>query len=190
MLMTGPFQRPLFFAPVGWGVLFLAVLVFGSPSVFAFQSFEEFSRSKNQNGNVTVTALTDPIGVAPGEAFDLHLLVKLSEGWHIYALEAQSQNETLATQIRYEENAFQPKGKWVEPKPVIALDGALDKVVKVHRGSPQFRQNLIVPGDLKPGMYTISGNIEFRACDNKICSLPRKVGFQTQLRVSGDVNGL
>jgi DsbC/DsbD-like thiol-disulfide interchange protein len=190
MLLTGPFQRSLSLFRAGWGLLLLAVLVFSSPSVFAFQSFEEFSRSQNENANVTVTALTDPIGATPGKAFDLHLLVTVSEGWHIYALEAQGKNESLATQIRFEENVFQATGEWREPKPIIAMDGALDKVVKVHKDSTRFRRNLIVPGDLKPGTYTISGNVEFRSCDNKICSLPRKVGFKTRFQVSSDVNGL
>ena len=101
-----------------------------------------------------------------------------------------SKGESLATQIRFEENVFQPEGEWMEPKPIITLDEALDQVVKVHEDSVRFHRNLIVPGDLKPGTFTISGKIEFRACDNKICSLPREVDFQTQLRVSGDDDGL
>lgn len=190
MFLTGPFQRSFFCLRAGGGLLLFALLVSGSTSVFAFQSFEEFSSSRNKISPVKVTALTDPSGAAPGKVFDLHLLVDVSEGWHIYALEAQSQGESLATQIHFEENTFQGTGEWMEPKPAIILDGALDKVVKVHRDSVRFRRNLTVPGDLKPGTYTISGTVEFRACDNKICSLPREIAFQTTMQVSGDGNGL
>ena len=190
MFLTGPFQRSHFCALAGWSILLVAALIFLPPSVLAFQSFEDFTRSRNNIGNVSVTALTDPNLVKPGQTFDLHLSVKLSPGWHIYSLEAQSKGESLATQIRFEENVFQPEGEWMEPKPVITLDEALDQVVKVHEDSVQFHRNLIVPPDLKPGTFTISGKIEFRACDNKICSLPQKVDFQTQLRVLGDDDGL
>lgn len=191
MFLTGPFhQRSLFFALAGGCILLIASLVFSSSSVLAFQSLEEFSRSKNKVSPVNVTALVDPVEVAPGKAFNLYLLVNLSEGWHIYALKEQSQGESLATKIRFEENVFQATGEWMEPKPTIALDGALDKVVKVHADSVQFRRNMTIPGDLKPGAYAISGEIEYRACDNKICSLPRKVDFKTRFRVSGDDNDL
>jgi len=190
MFLVGPFRRFLFFVLAGWRVPLVAALVLSSSSALAFQPFEDFSRSRNKIGNVNVTAITDPIWVKQGETFDLYLLVRLSPGWHIYSLEAQSKGESLSTQIHFEENVFQSTGEWMETKPAIILDEALGKVVKVHNDSVQFHRKLLVPGDLNPGMFTISGKIEFRACDNKICSLPRKVGFQTQLRVARDDDGL
>jgi len=190
MFLIGLFQRSLFCVRAGWSVLLVTALILSSSFAFAFHPFEDLSRPRNKIGNVEVTALIDPILAKPGETFHLHLLVRLSPGWHIYSLKAQGGDESLATQIHFEENVFQATGEWMEPKPAIILDEALDKVVKVHNGSVQFRRNLLVPGDLNPGTFTISGKIEFRACDNKICSLPRKFGFQTQLRVSGDDDGL
>jgi len=190
MSLTDPFQRSFLCLLAGRGILLVALWVCSPSPALAFQSFDDFSQSRNDTGSVKATALTDPVWAKPGEAFDLYLLVKLSQGWHIYSLEAQSKGESLATQIRFEENVFQPEGEWMEPKPIITLDEALGKVVKVHMDSVRFQRNLIVPGELKPGTYKISGKIEFRACDNKICSLPRSVGFQTQFHVSGDKNGL
>lgn len=190
MFLNGPIQRSFFNLRTGWKLLFVTVLVFSPSFVCAFQSFEEFSRSKDKISPVEVMAFTDPLAAKPGQAFGLHLLVKISDGWHIYALEAQSKGESLATQIRFEENIFRSTGEWMEPKPTIALDGALDKIVKVHKGSVRFRRNLTVPSGLSPGSYIISGRIEYRACDNKICSLPREVGFQTQLQVPGNDKGL
>ncbi|GJL77542.1 MAG: hypothetical protein NPINA01_05310 [Nitrospinaceae bacterium] len=165
-------------------LLVIAGLLCLTSSASAFQSFHEFSQSRNNNHNVDVAASTVPATVKPDEDFDLHLEVKLSEGWHIYSLKPQSQDKTLATQIRFSESVFLAQTPWVEPEPVITLDGALDKVVKVHKDPViRFRRNLVVPGHLKPGTYPILGHIEFRACDNKICALPRKIVFQTILRV-------
>jgi len=186
MFLIRPFQRSVLYLLTGLSVLIVAALIFPASSTFAFQSFEEFSRSKNNISSINVTPSTDPVEAKPGENFDLHLWVKLSKGWHIYSLESQGKDETLATQIRFRENIFQTKGHWIEPEPIITLDGALDKVVKVHQDAVRFSRRLRVPSHLKPGTYSISGNIEFRACDNKICSLPREVGFQTKFRVLGD----
>jgi DsbC/DsbD-like thiol-disulfide interchange protein len=189
MLLTGPFQRFLFSALAGACVLLVASLFLLPSEASAFQSFDDFSQSRKEISPVQVTALTDPLGVKPGKSFDLYLLVNLSKGWHIYSLKAQSEGESLATEIHFDENAFRATDQWMEPNPTIALDGALDKVVEVHTNSVRFRRSLQVPDDFSAGEYTISGRIEFRACDNKICTLPREVGFETRFRVSVEDNG-
>lgn len=166
------------------GALVAAALIVSELS--AFQSFEDFSRSKNKESLLDVTTLADPVRVKPGRDFDLHLGVSLREGWHIYALGRQGNDETLATRIRFEENAFEAKGDWIEPEPAIVMDGALNKVVKIHAGAVWFSRTLGVPNHLPPGTYPISGVVEFRACDNRICSLPREVGFQIQFEVLGE----
>jgi DsbC/DsbD-like thiol-disulfide interchange protein len=186
MFLIHPFQRSVLYLLIG---LIVAALIFRASSIFAFQSFEEFSRSRNNISSIDVTPSADPVEAKPGENFDLHLWVKLSQGWHIYSLEPQGKDESLATQIRFNENVFQTKNHWTEPEPIITLDGALDKVVKVHKDAVRFSRNLRVPSHLKPGTYSISGRIEFRACDNKICSLPREVGFKKNFRVLGDDEG-
>jgi len=183
MFMICPFHRMILCLLTRTGVPLVAILIFSASSVFAFQSFEEFSRSKNHKYNVDVVLFTNPETAKPGEGFDLYLDIKLSRGWHLYALEPQGRDKTLATQIQFNENVFQPEGRWLEPKPVIILDGALNRVVKVHENAVRFSRRLSVPDHLKSGAYPISGAIEFRACDNKICSLPRKVGFKAQFRV-------
>ncbi|VAX31509.1 hypothetical protein MNBD_NITROSPINAE05-1462 [hydrothermal vent metagenome] len=178
-----------FFVLAGCRVLLVVSLVLLASKAFSFQSFEEFSYSKNKISPVNVTALTDPVIVNPGKDFELYLLINLAKGWHIYSLEEGSQGESLATVIHFEENIFKTAGKWMEPQPTITLDEALDKVVKVHKNSVRFHRNLIAPDNLSPGEYTISGRIEFRACDNTICTLPREVGFKTRFRVSEANNG-
>jgi DsbC/DsbD-like thiol-disulfide interchange protein len=184
MLLTAPSQKLRFFVQAGCRALLVVGLVLLASRAFAFQSFEDFSHSKNEISPVHVTALTDPVLVKPGKAFELYLLVNLAQGWHIYSLKAGSQGESLATEIHFDENVFKTAGKWMEPQPAIILDEALDKVVKVHKSSVRFHRNLVVPDSLSPGEYTISGRIEFRACDNTICTLPREVEFKTRFRVS------
>lgn len=186
MFLIRPFQRSVLYLLVVLGVQIVVAWIFPASSAFAFQSFEEFSRSKNNISSIDVTPSTDPVEAKTGANFDLHLWVKMSKGWHIYSLESQGKDETLATQIRFSENVFPPIGHWMEPQPIITLDGAIDKVVKVHQDAIRFSRNLKVPSHLKPGTYSISGAIEFRACDNKICSLPKEVDFQTKFRVLED----
>lgn len=164
--------------------LAIALHVTLAPAVSAFQSFEEFTRSKNKLYNIEAKAIAEPVQARRGESFVLHLWVDVSPGWHIYSLEEQGDDATLATKIYFKENRFQGDQPWKEPEPTIALDGALDKVVKIHRNSVQFIQKQQIPESLTPGTYSISGKIVFRACDNRICSLPRETAFQTQVQVT------
>ena len=187
MFLIRPLHRSNVFIRAGLSALIVAALFFPKFPASAFQSFEDFSRSKNIGSLLEVTTLTDPGRVQPGQDFDLHLDVRLREGWHIYSLQFQGNDETLATRIHFNENVFSAQGDWMEPQPAITLDGALNKVVKIHEDAVRFSRTLKVPNQFPSGTYPVSGSIEFRACDNKICSLPKEVGFQTRLQVLGEL---
>ncbi len=182
MIDTTPKPRIRPFLQLGFLVIFIQFIL--TPGVFAFQSFEEFTQSKNKLYNVEVTAIAEPVQANSGEAFTVHLLVELSPGWHIYSLEEQGDDASLATRIYFEENPFQQGNPWKEPEPIITMDGALNKVVKIHKNAVQFSQEQWVPESLIPGNYSISGKIAFRACDNRICSLPRETNFQTHVQIT------
>ncbi len=149
----------------------------------AFQQFNLPFDHQQTNHDVRIWAISDLSQAKPGESFNLYVRVELEKGWHIYSLEAQGDGAGLATTIRTEENLFFGQGKWHEPDPEIILDRALDKVVKSHRGGVEFRRTYLVNAGLKPGIYPINGIIRFRACDNKVCTLPKGIPFNTKMKV-------
>ena len=65
-----------------------------------------------------------------------------------------------------------------------ALDGALGRAIKIHRHEAEFQREFIAPQDLSPGAYPISGRLWFRACDNKVCTMPQELGFKAQLKIT------
>ena len=165
------------------GLAFTIILTGMTGTTRAFQQFDSPFVHQQASHNVKILAISDLSQVKPGEFFNLYVRVELEKGWHIYSLEAQADGEDLATTIRTEENLFLGQGKWHEPDPEIILDQALDKVVKTHRGGVEFRRTYLVNAGLKSGIYPIKGIILFRACDNKVCTLPKEIPFHTQMKV-------
>ena len=132
---------------------------------------------------IKISALTNKTFISKGEEFKLHLSILVKEGWHIYSLNPFQGRESLATQILMDKNNFQEQSEWKGPDPVLIKDGALDKIVKGYRGRIEFSKTYIVPIGVVPQIYSLTGNIALRACDDQICTLPRKFPFHTEIKV-------
>ena len=127
--------------------------------------------------------MPDKAKVRPGETFWLHLVVILERGWHMYSLEKQSDDGTVATRIELEALVFDPEGDWQEMPPKLVRDDVMEKIMKTHSGRVEFTHLFSVPKGLKPGAYPVSGVLHFRTCDNRICTLPQEMGFETRVIV-------
>ena len=171
-----PFYRSI-------GLAFTIILTGMTGTTKAFQQFDSPFIHQQASHNVRVLAISDFSQAKPGESFNLYVRIELEKGWHIYSLETQEGGESLATTIQTQENLFLGQGKWHEPDPEIILDRALDKVVKTHHGGVEFWRTYLVHAGLKSGVYPINGVIRFRACDNKVCTLPKEIQFNTKMRV-------
>ncbi len=168
--------------------LFCACLIAGS-SGYAFDSYQKFEKSKKQKMQLQLEAMPDKDKVQPGEIFWLHLMAFLDEGWHMYSIEKQSEDETVATRIELETRTFLPQGRWQETPPKLVRDDVMEKIMKTHSGRVEFSRLFSVPKGLKPGVYPISGTLRFRSCDNRVCTLPQAIKFQTRVIVESGEPG-
>lgn len=171
----------------GWG-LFCVCLFAGSPG-FGFDSHHKFEKSKKEIRPLHLEAMPGKGKVRPGETFWLHLVAFLEEGWHMYSLEKQSDDKTVATRIELEALVFDPQGDWQEMPPKLVRDGVMEKIMKTHSGRVEFSHLFSVPRGLKPGTYPLSGTLHFRTCDNRICTLPQEMMFKTHVIVEAGESG-
>ncbi len=130
-----------------------------------------------------LATMTDSDPVHPGDKFKLYLSVQIEEGWHIYSLRPLDGNELLATQIVLEDNVFENAGDWQESSPSLIRDDAQAKMVKAHTRTAEFHKSFQVPKKVAVGSHPIKGRLLYRACDNKLCTLPQTLPFVNQLRV-------
>ena len=175
--------------PVVFGLgLFCICLVTGS-SGYGFDSHQKFEKSKKQTLPLKLKALSDKERVEPGETFWLHLMVFLDKGWHMYSLKKQSDDKTVATRIELEALVFDSQDGWQETPPKLVRDEIMEKIMKIHSGQVEFSRLFSVPKNVSPGTYPISGTLHFRGCDNRICTLPQAVKFQTRVIVESGEPG-
>jgi hypothetical protein len=158
-------------------------------SGYGFDSYQKFEKSKKQYLALQLEAMPDKEKVRPGETFMLHLVAFLDKGWHMYSVEKQSDDETVATRIELEALVFDPQSNWRESPPKLVRDEVMEKIMKTHSGRVEFTRLFSVPKGLKPGAYPLSGTLHFRTCDNRICTLPQEMKFQTRVIVEAGEPG-
>jgi len=175
--------------PVISGLSLFCVCLVAGTSGYGFDSYQEFEESKKQNRPLLLEAMPDKDNVRPGETFWLHLIAFLGEGWHMYSIEKQSDDATVATRIELEALVFDPQGGWQESPPKLVRDEVMEKIMKTHSGRVEFTRLFSVPKGLKPGVYPLAGTLHFRTCDNRICTLPQAMKFQTRVIVEAGEPG-
>ena len=190
--MKGFFSKiPVFISSLSkWVSLLLLVAMLPAPSVGAIPLVERFQKNSKQDLiHFKLKAIVAPETIKPGEQFALYVKIELREGWHIYSLHAKEVEEPqMATKIFMNSGMFTPLGLWEEPTPVMAWDGALERVVKTHKQVVEFRRLYSATKSLATGSYPITGEIVFRACNNKICNLPKKISYRTKIDILVDKN--
>ena len=171
-----------------WGSFFLFVIMLAAPMAEAIPFFQKFKKDSDPI-HFKLTAVVDPESIKLGDRFLLYVKIELSRGWHIYSLYAKGfEKQPLATEILLNSGLFVAHGLWEEPAPVIAWDGALEKVVKAHQKVVEFRRWYSPVESLDSGSYQIRGEVVFRACNNKVCNLPKKISYETKIDILSDEN--
>jgi hypothetical protein len=187
VFMKIPFSKVSVFipSPSKWGrFFFLVVTVLTSSIADAMPPFQKFNKNSDSLFSFKLNAIVDPEAIKPGDRFTLYLNLEISAGWHIYSLYAKENKEqSLTTKIILKSDVFIPSGLWEEPIPVIEWDGALEKIVKTHTQVVEFRRWYKTIEPISSGFHEIKGSIVIRACNNKICNLPRKILYKTQIKV-------
>jgi DsbC/DsbD-like thiol-disulfide interchange protein len=152
--------------------------------VLAFTESSLFSRPSVSSGpGIKVNMIMDRDPVYPGDRFKLYMSVQVKEGWHIYSLQPMDGNEFLATQIMVDDNIFEGQKQWQESPTLLIQDDAQQKLVKGHVTTAEFHNSFRVPENTRSGNYSIKGKLSYQACDNNLCTLPKTLLFDSQLRV-------
>ncbi len=153
--------------------MFVPVHVFADP----------FSSPLSSVPGLKLSTLTDRDLIYPGDPFKLYLSIQIEEGWHIYSLEPLDGNDMLATKINIEDHVFGNMGKWVESSTELIEDGAQAKMVKGHIVNAEFYKSYFIPEGINPGNYSIKGKLIYRACNNKLCTVPQSLPFINWVQV-------
>ena len=166
------------------GFFLFAIIFFTTVPAKAISPFKEFKNDFGSSTHIKLIAIVEPEIVNSRDQFVLHIKIEVDDGWHIYSLDANGGKEgPLATKIILNSKSFLPQGSWEEQTPTIGWDGALERIVKTHNQAVEFRRFYRITEALTSGVHQIKGSIIFRACNNKVCTLPNEISFDTQIKV-------
>ena len=163
-------------------ILFFVVFLSNSDArpVSPFSVLDSSPLSKRSLINVSV--VIEPALAPQGSTFELHVQIVITPGYHIYSLEEMVEGE-WGTKIQIIEPVLEPSSEWKESPYQVVYDGALKKAVKVHENLVEFVRKFFVPRSASNGEILVVGRLKYRLCDNRICSLPEIVKFQTALHI-------
>ena len=138
--------------------------------------------------HLTFTATVSPGIIVPGARISIAVDVVPKKGMHVYA--PGTQYRPVA--IRLKGDPPLRVGNSVYPKPTVYRFTPLNEDVLVYDAPFRLVVEAIV-GDATAlrkhlrgrNQMTITGTLDYQACDDRMCYLPTSVPFQWTLRVGG-----
>jgi thiol:disulfide interchange protein len=116
--------------------------------------------------------------LADGE-LELEFHATIEKGWHLYSMQLPTDGMMVPTSFKFNGQGFELLGAATEPKPITELDPVAGMELSFFKDSATFRQKV----RLTESIGTITGTLEFMACDEERCLPPETLDF------SFDVSG-
>lgn len=148
-------------------ILIIAALLFGALAFAGKCSAQKISDP---------TAWTYSAKRKFGNHFELFFKVKLSGGWHVYALDPGGDESLIPPTFTFEaDKNVKLVGKMKElGKPVTEMVDGIDKAVHYFKGEATFVQEVEVPWGMS---VQIKGKHEYQVCNDKMCLPPKSKAF-------------
>lgn len=103
----------------------------------------------------------------------------IQTGWHIYGMHVP-EGGPIATQFSFESSKdFALNGNSLEPKPKTKFEEVFKMNVPYHNGEVIFQQKVKLNGKKAT---SISGTVEFMACDKNQCLPPDEYSFTVSIK--------
>ena len=115
----------------------------------------------------------------PNGQVRIDMMATIETGWHVYATELPSDDGPIATSIIVAPGPqFTIVGTPTEPEPDKAYDPNFAMTVHHHSTKATFSQMI---ARRKPGSFTITGSVEYMACNDRMCLPPVTVPFSVDI---------
>ena len=111
--------------------------------------------------------------------FELYLKAIIDNGWHLYSQFLPSDDGPIATSFTFNDNTeVQLIGKVTEPKAHTEYDPNFEMDLSFHSNSVTFTQKVSIASN----SASVSGELEFMVCDDKMCLPPEIEEFTFELK--------
>lgn len=152
----------------------------------AGQNLPGFSGTNNSslqaNRLVELFVEFEPSKAKKEERIKLKVWGRIKSGYHIYSVQNQGEFAPDPTQILILNGKLRALSNLAESSPIEVYDESFDQKLLVHKNDFWFEQEYELIDFLEEDNQTIKGLMIYQICDNRICSLPLKMEFQSFLQ--------
>jgi DsbC/DsbD-like thiol-disulfide interchange protein len=121
--------------------------------------------------------------VKPGARFQVKLLAKVQEGWHLYSMKPMAEGP-IATRIWIADGQpFSLAGGVQAPDPQVIQDPTLGMEVELYEGEALFTLPVKIAPTATPGTHTLVVSAAYQSCNDKLCLPPKTVKVELPVNV-------
>ncbi len=138
-----------------------------------------------QEAPVTLSASAAAAQVKPGGEFEVTLVARIAEGWHLYSL-TQSPPPVATTIQLAPGQPFEISGEIEGPAPVLAEDPQSGETVEFYDGDASFLIPVKAGASAPEGKGTLRVQFRYQACNDSICLRPTTLTVDVPVQIGRD----
>jgi DsbC/DsbD-like thiol-disulfide interchange protein len=124
-----------------------------------------------------------PAKVKAGARFDLKLVARIQEGWHMYSMKPVDDGPIPTRIWLAEGQPLQLAGAIHAADPEKVQDPSFGMEVELYEGEAEFTLPLRVAASAGAGPLTVVVNASYQSCNNKVCLPPKTVKVEAAVVV-------
>jgi DsbC/DsbD-like thiol-disulfide interchange protein len=141
---------------------------------------------------LTLAAPADPVAwklqdapakVKAGARFDLKLVARIQEGWHLYSMKPAEEGPIPTRIWLADGQPLQLAGAIRAAEPEKVQDPSFGMEVELYEGEAEFTLPLRMAATVPAGPLTVVVNASYQSCNNKVCLPPRTVKVEAAVVV-------
>ena len=124
-----------------------------------------------------------PAKVKSGGRFDLKLVARIQDGWHLYSMKPVDEGPVPTRIWLVEGQPVELAGSIHAPDPEKVQDPSFGMEVELYEGEAEFTLPLRIAANAPAGPLAVQVNAAYQSCNNKICLPPKTVKMEATVMV-------
>lgn len=137
-----------------------------------------------QESPVTLAASSTIAQVKSGGVFEVTLVARIAEGWHLYSITQPPPPVATTVQLAPSQ-PYELAGEIEGPAPVLTEDPHSGETVEFYDGEAVFAIPVKAGANAPAGKAPVRVQFRYQACNDSICLRPTTLTVQVPMEIAG-----